>query len=155
MHDHFLHLLCSCVDNFSTIFSGKCLLPRSVHAESHQKEKHCISVWDRLGKPCDGVPSGVKTVELCDGSGTVYLKQELLNQHKAVLPVLNSELEGVWLEELLAVVTSSLRAGNWRDQRERCMKLMLQIILDEKDTSGKFVLTRMLWLAVAGRSFSA
>jgi hypothetical protein len=83
------------VDNFSTIFSGKCLLPRSVHAESHQKEKHCISVWDRLGKPCDGVPSGVKTVELCDGSGTVYLKQELLNQHKAVLPVINSELEGV------------------------------------------------------------
>lgn len=90
MHDHFLHLLCSCVDNFSTIFSGKCLLPRSVHAESHQKEKHCISVWDGLGKPFDGVPSGVKTIELCDGSGTVYLKQELLNQHKAVLPVLNS-----------------------------------------------------------------
>lgn len=74
--------------------SGKCPLPRSVHAESHQKEKHRISVWDRLGKPCDGVPSGVKTVELCDGLGTVIQKQELLNQHKAVLPVLNSELRG-------------------------------------------------------------
>ncbi|KAJ6889546.1 hypothetical protein NC652_030333 [Populus alba x Populus x berolinensis] len=74
--------------------SGKCPLPRSVHAESHQKEKHRISVWDRWGKPCDDVPSGVKTVELCDGLGTVIQKQELLNQHKAVLPVLNSELRG-------------------------------------------------------------
>ncbi|KAF9672048.1 hypothetical protein SADUNF_Sadunf12G0113900 [Salix dunnii] len=74
--------------------SGKHLLPRSVHVDSHQREKHRISIWDRLGKPCDGVPSGVKTVKLCDGSGTVYQKQELLNQHKAMLPVLNSELRG-------------------------------------------------------------
>ncbi|KAL3575822.1 hypothetical protein D5086_023923 [Populus alba] len=98
-----------CIDKATKIVHSSCnmlfnqLIPRREPAfrnpqpstsESHQKEKHRISVWDRWGKPCDDVPSGVKTVELCDGLGTVIQKQELLNQHKAVLPVLNSELRG-------------------------------------------------------------
>ncbi|KAJ6764345.1 hypothetical protein OIU74_023264 [Salix koriyanagi] len=83
-------------------------------------------------------------------------KQELLNQHKAVHPVLNSELRGSMTGE--ATSLGNIQPASWKLERPTRTMHEAQAannIRRKKDTLGKFVLTRMLWWAVARRSFSA
>uniref|UniRef100_A0A6N2KDJ9 Uncharacterized protein n=1 Tax=Salix viminalis TaxID=40686 RepID=A0A6N2KDJ9_SALVM len=58
---------------------------------------------------------GSKLLKSCDGSGTVYQKQELLNQHKAVHPVLNSELRGSMTGEVTNL--GNIQPAIWKLER--------------------------------------
>ncbi|XP_050241444.1 uncharacterized protein LOC126690384 isoform X2 [Quercus robur] len=57
---------------------------------SHRIDRPRGSVWDRLGKPCDDISQGSRTVDV---SGVVFVKQQeqILNAKLSVVPVPNGE----------------------------------------------------------------
>ncbi|XP_023892618.1 uncharacterized protein LOC112004610 isoform X2 [Quercus suber] len=57
---------------------------------SHRIDRPRGSVWDRLGKPCDDISQGSRTVDV---SGVVFVKQQeqILNAKLSVVPVSNGE----------------------------------------------------------------
>jgi hypothetical protein len=64
--------------------------PTGVVSHSHHSGRPRGSVWDRLGKPCDGTPEGSKTVDV-SGVGLMKLDEQVINQQPSVLPVPNGE----------------------------------------------------------------
>ncbi|XP_030974664.1 uncharacterized protein LOC115994605 isoform X2 [Quercus lobata] len=57
---------------------------------SHRIDRPRGSVWDRLGKPCDDISQGSRTVDV---SGVVFVKQQeqILNAKLSVVPVPNGD----------------------------------------------------------------
>ncbi|KAE8099837.1 hypothetical protein FH972_017786 [Carpinus fangiana] len=64
--------------------------PTGVVSHSHHSGRPRGSVWDRLGKPCDGTPEGIKTVDV-SGVGLMKQDEQVINQQPSVLPVPTGE----------------------------------------------------------------